>query len=154
MNTSFPVSSIIFLSFLCPSAFVGVPPLKYIQKYNSIFFESLQDSLTAPSPKCKIIRSFAGLWFCFGRFVSYLWYLFLVSVVSVFSCRSFRFVVWRVLEHAVFFRVKRQKAPATDGIKCKHENGLKLSITFLILYAYVKSLKCSPFKPKCGQFAD
>ena len=27
---------------------------------------------------------------------------------------------------------------ASDGIKCEHENGLKLSITFLILYAYIK----------------
>ena len=28
-----------------------------------------------------------------------------------------------------FYGVKRQKAPATDVIFCKHENGLKLSIT-------------------------
>ena len=28
-----------------------------------------------------------------------------------------------------FYGVKRQKAPATDMIYCKHENGLKLSIT-------------------------
>ena len=87
-----------------PYAFVGVPPLKYIQKYNSIFFQSLQDSLTAQSPKCKIIRSFAGSWFCFGRFVSYLW--------LCFSFRSFRLFRWfrfgrlvsssRVLVHARF----------------------------------------------------
>lgn len=32
-----------------------------------------------------------------------------------------------------FFHVKREKVPATDEIKCKHENGLKLSITFLNL---------------------
>ena len=55
MNPSFPNFSIIFLSFLFPSALVGVPPLKYIQKYNNIFFQSLQDSRTARSTKCKII---------------------------------------------------------------------------------------------------
>ena len=36
------------------------------------FFQSLQDSLIAQSPKCKIILSFARSWFCFGGFVSYL----------------------------------------------------------------------------------
>ena len=107
MNTYFSIFSIIFLSFLFPSAFVGVPPLIYLQKYNSIFFQSLQDSLTVQSPKCKIIRSFAGSWFCFGRFVPYLWYLFLVLVVSfasVVSFRSFRFgrfvSSFRVIVHA------------------------------------------------------
>ena len=83
MKTSFLIFSIIFLSFLFPSAFVGVPPLKYIQKYDTIFFQSLQDSLTAQSPKCKIIRSFAGLWFCFGRFAC------LGGFVSVVSFRRF-----------------------------------------------------------------
>ena len=37
------------------SALAGVPPLKYIQKYNNVFLQFLQDSLTAQSPKCNII---------------------------------------------------------------------------------------------------
>ena len=32
----------------------------------------------------------------------------------------------------------KQTARVTGGIKGKHENGLKLSITSLILYAYIK----------------
>ena len=84
---SFPNFSIIFLF---PSALAGVQPLKCIQKYNNVFFQSLQDSLTAQSPKCKIILSFTGPWFCFGRFVSYLSYLFFVLVLSLVSVVLFR----------------------------------------------------------------
>lgn len=103
MNTSFPNFSIIFLSFLFASALVGVPPLKYIQKYNNIFFQSLQGSLAAQSPKCKIILSFAGPWiffwsfrivfvvsvFRFGCFACFGGFISLVSLVSVVSFRWF-----------------------------------------------------------------
>jgi len=54
-----------------------------------------QDSLTAQSPKCKIILSFAGSWWSyFGRFLSYLSYLVLVLVVSLVSVVSFRLFRW------------------------------------------------------------
>ena len=41
-----------------------------------------------------------------------------------------------------------------DGINCKHENGLALSLTFLILNAYIKrSLKFAVYV-EFGQFGD
>ena len=56
------------------------------------------------------------------------------------ALRTKSIITFRVV---CFFRVKRQKATAADGIKCKHESGLKLSITFLILYAYIKKSQVS-----------
>ena len=67
-----------------------------LQKYNNVFFQSLQDSLLDCSvlSKCKRILSFAGPWFCFRRFVSYLSCLFFVLVVSLVSVVLFRLFRW------------------------------------------------------------
>ena len=54
-----------------------------------------------------------------------------------------------------FFPCEATKGPATDGINYKHENGLTLSITFLILYAaYIKKSQKFAIKVEFGQSGD
>ena len=54
----------------------------------------------------------------------------------------------------VFFPCEATKGPATDGINCKHENGPTLSITFLMLYAYIKKSQKFAIKVEFGQSGD
>ena len=94
--------SYLFYYFLIFSFLIGFGQRSPLNTYkiNQHFPQCLKVSLSNQSTTCKIILSFARMWFCFGRFLSYLSYLFSfqsfrfgrsVSVVSFRRFRWFRF---------------------------------------------------------------